>query len=135
CEQTRVEVTGSKKKIAAGVTARPVHDQVFAGATCDGPLTLIEDTFDWYAQDNAGNVWYLGEDTKNCANDVCTPGGGSWEAGVDGAVAGIVMLADPRPGDHYQQEFYEGHAEDEAAAHADDAWVSLYREDAYPPRD
>jgi hypothetical protein len=140
CEQTRVEVTNNKKKIAAGVTARPVHDQVFAGATCAGPLSLIEDTFDWYAQDNDGNVWYLGEDTKECDANGCVQGHGSWEAGADVAnsgtlgVAGIIMLAHPRKGDGYQQEYYKDHAEDIAAVQATDADVTLSRPDARQPR-
>jgi len=140
CEQTRVEVTSDVKHIAAGVDARPVHDQVFAGATCTGPLTLIEDTFDWYAQDHAGNVWYLGEDTKECDANGCVQGDGSWEAGADVAntgtlgVAGIIMLANPRKGDGYQQEFYEDHAEDIAAVQATDTDVALTREDALQPR-
>ena len=140
CEQTRVEVTSNKKKIAAGVTARPVHDQVFVGATCTGPLSLIEDTFDWYAQDNAGNVWYLGEDTKECDANGCVQGNGSWEAGADVAnsgtlgVAGIIMLANPRKGDGYQQEFYKDHAEDIAAVQDTDADVTLSRPDALQPR-
>jgi hypothetical protein len=139
CEQNRVEVTSSKKKIAAGVTARPVHDQVFAGATCTGPLTLIEDTFDWYAQDNDGNVWYLGEDSKDCDANGCTQNQGSWEAGADVAgsgtlgVAGIIMLAHPRKGDEYQQEYYKDHAEDIAAVQAVDIDVILTRPDAHPP--
>ena len=139
CEQTRVEVTSSTKSIAAGVTARPVHDQVFAGATCGGPLTLIEDTLDWYAQDNAGNVWYLGEDTKECDANGCVQGDGSWEAGADVAhtgtlgVAGIIMLANPRKGDGYQQEFYADHAEDIAAVQAVDMDVTLTRPDAHAP--
>jgi hypothetical protein len=140
CEQTRVEVTNDKKKIKAGVTARPVHDQVFAGATCSGPLSLIEDTFDWYAQDDAGNVWYLGEDTKECDANGCVQGDGSWEAGADVAntgtlgAAGIIMLANPRKGDGYQQEFYEDHAEDIAAVQAVDIDVTLSRPDALQPQ-
>jgi hypothetical protein len=139
CEQNRVEVTNDKKKVAAGVTARPVHDQVFAGATCTGPLTLVEDTFDWYAQDNDGNVWYLGEDSKDCDANGCTQNDGSWEAGADVAnsgtlgVAGIIMLAHPRKGDEYQQEFYEDHAEDIAAVQAIDIDVTLSRPDAHQP--
>ena len=39
---------------------------------------------------------------------------GSWEAGVDGAVAGIIMLADPRVPDAYRQEYSVGQAEDTA---------------------
>jgi hypothetical protein len=73
---------------------------------------LVEDTRDWYAQDVAGNVWYLGEETAEYENGEVVTTAGSWEAGVDGALPGIVMLADPRVGDVYRQEFYEGEAED-----------------------
>lgn len=140
CEQNRVEVTGDIKHIAAGIDARPVHDQVFAGATCAEATALTEDTFDWYAQDNDGNVWYLGEDSKECDANGCTQSDGSWEAGADVAnsgtlgVAGIIMLAHPRKGDGYQQEFYEGHAEDIAAVQAVDIDVTLSRDDALQPR-
>jgi hypothetical protein len=139
CEENRVTVTSDKKKIAAGVTARPVHDVVYAGATCAGPLTLTEDTFDWYAQDDAGNVWYLGEDSKECDANGCVQSNGSWEAGADVdhagtlGVAGIIMLANPRKGDEYQQEFYEDHAEDIAAVQATDMDVILTRPDAHQP--
>jgi hypothetical protein len=80
--------------------------------TLDGEL--IEDTFDWFAQDIDGNVWYLGEDTKEYENGEVVTTEGSWEAGVDGAEAGIVMLANPQVGDAYRQEWYPGHAEDVA---------------------
>jgi hypothetical protein len=80
--------------------------------TLDGEL--IEDTFDWFAQDKEGNVWYLGEDTKEYENGEVISTEGSWAAGVDGAEAGIVMLADPQVGDTYRQEWYPGHAEDAA---------------------
>lgn len=140
CEETRVTVTNDIKNIAAGVTARPVHDVVSSGATCAGPLTLIEDTFDWYAQDNAGNVWYLGEDTKECGENGCVQGEGSWEAGADVSnegtlgVAGIIMLAHPRNGDQYQQEFYKDHAEDVAGIIGTDIDVTLSRPDARQPQ-
>jgi len=74
---------------------------------------LLEETEDWYAQDKHGNVWYFGEDTKSYENgQVSTEG--SWEAGVHGAVPGIVMEADPHAPDAYRQEFYRGQAEDMA---------------------
>ena len=76
---------------------------------------LIEDTFDWFAQDKDGNVWYFGEDTKELdenGNVISTEG--SWEAGVNGAEPGIVMLADPKKGDRYQQESAPDVAEDMA---------------------
>lgn len=106
--ELRVAVTVSteRKTIANGVTARVVRDTV----TRDGEL--VEDTFDWYAQDAEGNVWYLGEDTAEYEDGEVTSRAGSFEAGVDGALPGIAMPADPRPGMRYRQEYYAGEAED-----------------------
>jgi hypothetical protein len=75
---------------------------------------LTEDTFDWYAQDADGNVWYLGEDSREIENGEVVSTEGSWEAGVNGAQAGIIMWADPGAhiGEEYRQEFAEGEAED-----------------------
>jgi hypothetical protein len=74
---------------------------------------ILEKTFDWYAQDKQGNVWYLGENTKSFENGhVDTEG--SWEAGQHGARAGIIMPADPHAATAYRQEFWKGHAEDQA---------------------
>ncbi len=72
----------------------------------------MEDTFDWFAQDDDGNVWYLGEDSKEYEDGRVVSTQGSWEAGVDGALPGIVMPAVPAVGDVYRQEFYAGEAED-----------------------
>jgi len=91
-----------------GVESVVVHDTV----TIDGEM--VEDTFDWYAQDKDGNVWYMGEDVKNYKNGEFTDSHGAWEAGVDGALPGIVMWADPQPGEPYRQELYAGEAEDMA---------------------
>ena len=103
-----VTVTDQTKLIANGVTARVVRDTVTEKGA------LVEDTFDWYAQDRKGNVWYLGEDTKDYENGKVVSTEGSFEAGVDGAKPGIAMLANPRPGMQYRQELYKGHAEDKA---------------------
>jgi hypothetical protein len=103
-----VRVTHRTKRIANGVTARVVRDT----ATSKGQV--VEDTFDWYAQDGRGNVWYLGEDTKEYENGKVVSTHGSWEAGVRGARAGIVMPAHPRPGMQYRQEYLKGEAEDSA---------------------
>jgi hypothetical protein len=91
-----------------GVDARVVRDTV----TEDG--RLVEDTEDWYAQDRAGNVWYLGEATTEYEDGKPVTTAGSWEAGVGGARAGIVMPARPRVGQRYRQEYLEGEAEDRA---------------------
>jgi hypothetical protein len=72
---------------------------------------LVEETFDWFAQDRWGNVWYFGEDTKEF-EDGRVDSAGSWEAGVDGALPGIIMLADPDVGERYRQEYFAGEAED-----------------------
>lgn len=106
-ETTVVEVLPETKTVA-GVEATVVHDQVYVDDV------LAEDTFDWYAQDQGGNVWYLGEDTKEYENGVVVSTEGSWEAGVNGAQAGIVMLADPKKGDAYAQENAPDVAEDQA---------------------
>ena len=106
-EEINIVVTNETKEIL-GVTATVVRDTV----TLDGEL--IEDTFDWFAQDKEGNVWYLGEDTKEYENGEVVTTEGSWEAGVDGAEAGIVMLTNPQVGDTYRQEWYPGQAEDAA---------------------
>jgi hypothetical protein len=107
-EEVRVVVTATSetRTIANGVTARVVRDTV----TLDGEI--IEDTFDWYAQDAEGTVWYLGEDTAEFENGEITTREGSFESGVDGAEAGVIMPADPQVGMTYRQEHYEGEAED-----------------------
>jgi hypothetical protein len=103
-----VRVTRRTKRVATGVTARVVRDTVTERGR------LVEDTYDWYAQDRAGNVWYLGEDTTEYEDGRPVSKEGSWEAGVAGATAGIVMLARPRPGRSYRQENFPGEAEDRA---------------------
>ena len=95
--------------VALGIEARVVRDTV----TNDGEI--VEDTRDWYAQDSDGNVWYLGEDTAEYENGELISTEGSWEAGVDGALPGIAMPGDPRPGTSYRQEYLAEEAEDEAA--------------------
>jgi hypothetical protein len=103
-----LSVSNKTKLIANGITARIVHDRV----TEHGKV--IEDTFDWYAQDADGNVWYLGEDTVECKNGKIKSRSGSFEAGVDGAQPGVIMPANPKPGMKYRQEYYAGEAEDKA---------------------
>ena len=104
-EVVTVRVTARTKEIL-GITAVVVRDTVrIAGE-------IHEDTFDWYAQDVDGNVWYLGEDTKEYQDGKVASTAGSWEAGVDGALAGVIMPADPVEGLAYTQEHYAGEAED-----------------------
>jgi hypothetical protein len=102
-----VTVTSETKEIANGITARVVRDTV----TEDG--NVVEDTFDWYAQDADGNIWYLGEDTAEFENGKISSRGGSFEAGVDGALAGVALPVNPVDGMRYRQEYYDGEAEDQ----------------------
>ena len=105
----RVEVTVTNQtKTISGIQARVVHDVV----TEDGQP--VEDTYDWYAQDAKGNIWYLGEDTKEYDNGKVTSTEGSWQAGVAGARPGVLVPAHPKPGMAYRQEYYKGQAEDAA---------------------
>jgi len=104
-----VTVTNKTKSIANGVEARVVHDVVSE----DGEF--VEVTDDWYAQDQDGNIWYLGEDTAEYENGKPVSTSGSFEAGVDGAEPGIIIPATPAPGMTYRQEYYEGEAEDRGA--------------------
>jgi hypothetical protein len=76
--------------------------------------TLTEKTVDWYAQDDRGNIWYFGEDTKEYKNGVVTSTQGTWEAGVDNAKPGISVQGRPTVGRFYRQEYRPGIAEDEA---------------------
>ena len=117
-QEVVVTVTGRTKTIA-GIEALVVHDVVTEGGE------LVEDTFDWYAQDADGNVWYLGEDTKEFENGKVKTTAGSWEHGVEGAQAGILLPAAPEPGLSYRQEYYAGEAEDAATVLSLDEWVQV----------
>lgn len=108
-ETQRVDVRVlDKTKVLAGITARVVHDQV----TRKGHV--VENTYDWYAQDSQGNLWYLGEDTAEYENGKLKTKEGTWAAGVDGAEPGVVVPANPKQGMRYREEYYAGHAEDGA---------------------
>ena len=118
--EQRVEVTVlDETREVMGIETRVVHDLV----TEDG--MPVEDTYDWYAQDADGNVWYFGEDTKEFENGKVSTTAGSWEAGVDGAQPGILIQAEPAVGDTYRQEYYAGEAEDAAEVLSLDEWVEV----------
>jgi len=103
-ERVEVVVTDQRREVM-GIPAVVVRDT----ATVEGEV--VEETDDWFAQDRDGNVWYLGESTT-AYEDGAASEEGSWEAGVDGALPGIVMPADPQVGDAYRQEYLAGEAED-----------------------
>jgi hypothetical protein len=102
--QNKVTVT-SDSKMVMGVKCVVVHDRVTLGDK------IVEDTFDWYAQDKEGAVWYFGEDTKEYKPGGVVNTAGSWEGGVNGQ-PGIAMPAKPVPGAPYRQEYSADNAED-----------------------
>lgn len=107
-------------KMILGVECTVVKDLAYE----DG--VLAESTFDWYAQDEEGNVWYFGEDTReldSAGNTISTEG--SWEAGVNNALPGIIMLDEPKVGERYQQEIAPGVAMDMAQVRSLDESVCV----------
>ena len=116
----RVAITRRTRTIE-GVTAIVVHDVL---RRADG--TVAEATQDWYADDDNGNVWYLGEATATYdRHGHVKSRDGSWQAGVKGATAGMIMPSSPQPTDAYRQEYWRGHAEDQAWIVQSDATVTV----------
>lgn len=116
----RIEVSvPAETKDLWGTSARLVRDTVYVADQ------MVEDTSDWYGQDGAGNVWYLGEDTAEYENGVLLNHNGAWESGVNDALPGVNMLADPQIGDAYRQEYLVGEAEDYAIVMSLDETVTV----------
>ena len=108
-DRQRVRVTVTDRiRVVDGIRARVVHDVVTERGE------LVENTFDWYAQDSGDTVWYLGEFTREYEDGEVVSSEGSFEHGVDGAQAGVAVPAAPVPGCGYRQEYYAGEAEDRA---------------------
>lgn len=106
-EVVEIVVLGETREVM-GVPCTVVRDTVTVGGV------IVEDTYDWFAQDRDGNVWYMGEEVKNYEDGMFVDTEGQWAAGVDGALPGIIMWADPQPGAPYRQERAPGEAEDMA---------------------
>jgi hypothetical protein len=106
-EHVVIEVTKTPRTVL-GVRCLTIVDTV----TING--SLEEKTTDWYAQDRTGAVWYFGEDSKDYKNGAVSSTQGTWEAGVDGALPGMIIQGAPKPGPTYRQEFRPGVAEDMA---------------------
>jgi hypothetical protein len=107
--QTDDEVVTHRTKRILGIRCTVVRDTVSEHGRA------VERTFDWYAQDRQGNVWYMGEDAFELQHGRFVKASDSWQSGVKGGKPGIIMPAHPRPGDAYRQEYYPpGKALDEA---------------------
>jgi hypothetical protein len=106
--QTDDEVVTNQSKKILGVKCTVVRDTVSSHGK------VIERTYDWYAQDKARNVWYMGEDAREMKHGHLVRASDSWEGGVVGAQPGIIMPGDPQRGDQYRQEYFPKHALDQA---------------------
>jgi hypothetical protein len=107
--QTDEVVVTSRTVVILGVKCTAVRDTVSEHGK------PVERTFDFYAQDKQGNVWYMGEDSYERKNGKFAKASDSWRGGVNGAKPGIIMLAHPRAGVSYRQEYYPpGEALDQA---------------------
>jgi hypothetical protein len=118
--QTDDEVVTDKTKQILGIPCTVVRDTV---SESSGP---VERTFDWYAQDKDGNVWYMGEDSLELKHGHFVTASDSWEAGVKGGKPGIIMPGNPQPGDAYRQEYYPpGEALDQARVLRTDGSITV----------
>jgi hypothetical protein len=107
--QTDDMVVTQRTKRILGVRCTVVRDTVSEHGK------PVERTFDWYAQDKQGNVWYMGEDSLELEHGHFVRASDSWQSGVDGAKPGIIMRGHPRRGQVYRQEYYPpGDALDQA---------------------
>jgi hypothetical protein len=124
--ETNTDEVLMETKEIMGVKCFIVHDVVYEGNSTDEE-DILEDTYDYYAQDIDGNVWYFGEFSLSFEEELPSMEG-SWIFGMDDAKPGIVMFADPLPlgvgeGTYYRQEFLLGDAEDWAKLESLDARV------------
>jgi hypothetical protein len=104
-EEVEITVDDVRREIM-GVSATSVTTRSFFA---DGH---VEESFDYYAQDSAGNVWHLGESICVWDGAQCVSDEGSFEWGINGALPGMVMPAQPEvDGQPYYQELWAGHAE------------------------
>lgn len=78
-------------KVVDGVEAVVIHDVDWTGGE------IVETEIAFFAQDDDGNVWLMGEYPEEYENGefVDAP---TWLAGLAGAKAGITLRADPRVG-------------------------------------
>jgi hypothetical protein len=130
-ELTLNEITiTSDTVVILGITCIVIYDVEWVSPDDGITWYMTEETYDWHPWDNDGNVWYFGEWTTEYEfdddwNPLGSNNDGSWTAGVDGALPGIIMPADPMPGMCYEQEYLEDEAEDMGKVQRLNASVSI----------
>ena len=85
------------------VEALTVEDREY---TASGELT--EATLDYFAQDDDGNVYYIGEDVNTYKNGKVSGHSGAWLLGRDTKIPGVLFPAQPKVGDKFQSENVPG---------------------------
>ena len=65
---------------------------------------LAEVTLDYFAQDDEGNVYYLGEDVDEYENGKVVNHEGAWLLGKDTQNPGVMIPAHPKVGDKFKSE-------------------------------
>jgi hypothetical protein len=105
--ETDTLVVTNETRTVMGVKTTVVSDR-----TVNKNNELVEETYDWYAQDKNGDVWYFGEDSTAYKHGKAVSRAGTWEAGKNGALPGIIMKKSPRVGESWRQEYFKGVAED-----------------------
>jgi len=97
---TQEDIVLNSTRRIDGVVTRPEVDRDLVKGV------IIAGSIDYYAQDDQGNVWYLGEATEHYVGGKLTDHADSWIAGQAGALPGIFMPAHPDLGKRqYQQEY------------------------------
>lgn len=86
-------------KVINGVPTRVIWDQDI------NDNQLVEDELAFFAQDDRGNVWSLGEYPEEFDNGVFVGAPSTWIPGVEGAKAGVHVPANQRLGITYRQGF------------------------------
>ena len=87
----RFTVTDVQKEINGVRTVLTLDQDIDAGQ-------IAEQALDYFAQDKNGNVWYLGSYTESYEGGQFVNANDAWLAGVNGATAGVAMMANPKPG-------------------------------------
>jgi hypothetical protein len=95
-----------QRKLIMGVSCTVVRDTVTSRGR------PVQRTYDWFAQDRQGNVWYMGEETQELKYGRFGKMIDSGPAGMNGAQPGLMMEAHPATGDSYWQFHWPGHAMD-----------------------
>jgi hypothetical protein len=105
----RVVITSlADTEVVAGVTARVVEEREWN----DGELVEVSRNF--FVETLDGTVCYYGEDVDDYEAGEIVSHDGAWRAGVNGALPGILMPANPRVGQTFEQEVAVGVAQDHA---------------------